>query len=55
MKFRIFSGALAVALVLVYVAPPVLKLKELALAAVVAVGVVLMAMDLWQTLRGKDE
>ncbi len=40
MPTKIFAGLIAVALMLAYLLPLVLKLKEMALAGVVAIGVV---------------
>lgn len=54
MIVKIFSGLVAVVLVLGYVVPPALKLKHGALAVVIAIGVVLMLIDLWQSLREKE-
>ena len=54
MVVKIFSGLVAVVLVLGYVVPPALKLKDAALVAVIAIGVVLMLIDLWQSLREKE-
>lgn len=55
MAFKILAGLIAMALVLAYLAPPVFKLKDPALAIVVALGVVLIAIDLWQSLQSKDD
>ena len=52
---KIFAGVIAVALVLIYLAPVVLKLREPALTVVVLCGVVMMLVDLWQSLRAKDD
>jgi hypothetical protein len=54
MPTKIFAGLIAVALMLAYLLPLVLKLKEMALAGVVAIGVVMMLIDLWQSLRAGD-
>jgi hypothetical protein len=43
-----------VALVLIYLAPPVYKLREVELGVVVAIGVVMMLVDLWQSLQKDD-
>lgn len=55
MALKIFAGILAVSLMLIYLAPVVLKLMQPALAAVVLIGVVMMLVDLWQSLQSKDE
>jgi len=54
MAVKIFSGIVAVALVLAYVVPPALKLKHVALAIVITIGVVMMLIDLWQSLKEGD-
>jgi hypothetical protein len=55
MFLKIAAGVLAVALMLIYLAPVVLKLKEPALTIVVAMGVIMMLVDLWQSFKAKDE
>jgi hypothetical protein len=51
MSVKIFSAIAAVVLMLGYLGPVVLKLKELSLGAVVLVGVGMMLVDLWQSLQ----
>jgi len=55
MKFSIFSGIVAAALLLIFVAPVVVKLKEVALTVVVLIGVVMAVVDIWQSVRSKSE
>ena len=55
MKIKIFAGLVGAALLLVYVAPVVLRLKEVSLWVVSLLGVGMMLMDLWQSLRAKDD
>lgn len=55
MALKILAGVFALALTLAYLAPPVLKLKDTALAVVIVIGVVLIAIDLWQSLQSKDD
>ncbi len=55
MTVKIFAGVVAMVLALGFLAPPVLKLKDPALAIVIAIGIVLMAIDLWQSLQAKDD
>lgn len=54
MPVKIFAALVAVLLVVAYLAPPVLKLKEMALAVVIAIGIVMMLIDVWQSLRYGD-
>jgi len=55
MAIKIFSGILAVILLLVYLGPVMLKLKDPALILVMLVGIVLMLLDLWQSLQSKAD
>jgi hypothetical protein len=54
MPYKIAAGILAAALLLIYIGPVVLRLKDAALSVVVAIGVGMMLVDLWQSLREKD-
>lgn len=54
MPVKIFAAVVAVVLVLGYLTPVVLKLKEAALAVVIAVGIAMMLVDLWQSFRERD-
>ncbi len=47
---KLVSTLLGALLVLAFVAPPAVKLKEPALIVVILIGLVLMAIDLWQSL-----
>jgi hypothetical protein len=53
--FKIVSGILAVGLLVVFIGPVAVKLKEFALIAVAAIGVGMAAIDFWQSLRSKDD
>ena len=55
MALKIFAGILAIALMLIYLAPVVLKLMQPALTTVVLIGIVMMLVDLWQSLQSKDD
>ncbi|MGA0024611.1 MAG: hypothetical protein ACO3F9_08190 [Burkholderiales bacterium] len=55
MPFKIFSGIVAASLLILFVAPVVLKLKELSLAAVALIGVTMMLFDLWQAIRSGED
>ena len=55
MPIKIFAAIVAVALMLCYLSPVVLKLKDLPLGAIILIGVVMMLVDLWQSLQTKDE
>lgn len=55
MAFKILAGIIAIILVVAFLAPPVLKLQDLALSAVILIGIVMMLVDLLQSLRSKDD
>ena len=55
MLMKLFAGAVALSLLLAYLVPLVVKLEEEALGAVVSVGVIMMLVDLVQSLRAKEE
>ena len=55
MPVKIFSGLVALSLLLAYLAPLVFKLKQVSLGVVVLIGVVMMLVDLWHSLQSKDD
>ena len=55
MPFKILAGLLAIVLMVGYLLPPVFKLKDVALAVVICVGIALMLIDLWQSLQSKED
>ena len=55
MAFKIFAGIVAFVLLAGFVLPHVLKLQELPLTIVVGVGIVMMLVDFWQSLRSRDD
>lgn len=55
MPFKIFAGVVAVALMAGFLLPPVLKLKDLELGLVIAIGFALMVADFLQSLKSKDD
>lgn len=55
MAFRIFAGVVALTLMLGYLLPPVFKLKETDLGIAIVAGLALMLIDLWQSLKSKDD
>jgi hypothetical protein len=55
MAFKIFAGIIAAALLIAFLAPPAIKLQDYALIAVIAIGVAMMLVDLWQSLQSKDD
>ena len=55
MAVKLFSAAVAIALLLAFLVPLITKLKEISLAAVVAIGIVMMLLDLWQSLQSRED
>ncbi len=55
MLFKILSGLISVALLVTFVTPVVWKLKDTALTIVVVIGMVMMLVDLWQSMQQKDD
>jgi ABC-type uncharacterized transport system permease subunit len=55
MVLKIVAGIIAATLLVAFLAPPVLKLQDLALASVILIGVAMMLVDLWQSLQSKDD
>ena len=55
MVFKILAGIVAAALLIVFIGPVVIKLKEVALSIVALIGVTMMLVDLWQSLKSKDD
>jgi len=55
MAFKILGGIIAIILMVAFLAPPVLKLQDLALSGVILIGIVMMLVDLWQSLQSKDD
>jgi hypothetical protein len=55
MPVKIISGIIGVVLLIAYVGPVVVRLREAALVVIVLIGLVMMFIDLWQSLQSKDE
>lgn len=55
MALKIASALIATLLMLVFLAAPVIKLKEVDLGIVIVLGFVMMVVDLWQSLKSKDD
>jgi len=54
MAVKILSGLIAAILLVGYLAVPVIKLQEIPLAIVGMISVVMMAWDLWDSLKKDD-
>jgi len=55
MGVKIAAGLVAMILMLGYLLPPVFKLKEVELGIVIVAGLAMMAVDLWQSMKSKDD
>ncbi len=55
MAFKIFTSIVAASLLLIFIGPVVIKLKDVALTIVALIGVIMMAVDIWHSLRSKDD
>lgn len=55
MIFKWIAGVLGAVLLVGYMAPVVLRLKDTALWMVALIGVSMMLVDLWQSLQSKDD
>jgi hypothetical protein len=55
MGVKIGAGLVAVLLLGAYLLALVIKLKEIDLAIVVVIGLVLMLVDLWQSLKSRED
>ena len=55
MPLKIAYSLLAIVLMLLYLSPVAWRLKQLDLSIVIAIGVVMMLVDVWQSLQSKEE
>ncbi|MCC6246232.1 MAG: hypothetical protein IT499_00510 [Rubrivivax sp.] len=55
MPLKTVYAVVAVVLMLLYLSPVLYRLKQLDLAIVVIVGVGMMLLDVWQSLKSKEE
>jgi putative Mn2+ efflux pump MntP len=55
MPMKMLAAVMAVGLLLGFLLPYVLKMKDVALGAVILIGLGMMAVDLWQSLKSKDD
>jgi len=55
MGLKIFAGIVAVALMISYLLPLVFKLKEVSLGVVILIALVMMLVDLGQSLKSKED
>jgi hypothetical protein len=55
MPIKIFAAIVTVVLLLGYLSPVVLKLKDAALGAIILIGVTMALIDLWQSLQKEED
>ena len=55
MGLKIFAGIVAVVLMLSYLLPMVIKLKQVSLGVVILIALTMMLVDLYQSLKSKEE
>jgi hypothetical protein len=55
MPLKIVFSFLAVVLMLLYLSPVLYRLKQVDLSIVVIIGVSMMLVDVWQSLKSKDD
>ncbi len=55
MAFKILAGIVAAALLIIFIRPVVIKLKDIALSVMVLIGVAMMVTDNWHSLSAKDD
>ena len=55
MPIKFFAAVVAVILMVGFLVPVVLKLKDVALGAVISIGLVMMLVDLLQSLKSKED
>jgi hypothetical protein len=55
MTMKLAGAAVAVILMVAYLLPSVIKLKDVALGIVVLIGLAMMLVDLWQSMRSKED
>lgn len=55
MKFKVIAGLIGLILLLLFLAPPVIKLQKFALAVVVLIGVAMAAYEFYEQLHSNDD
>jgi hypothetical protein len=55
MAMKIVAGVVATALMLLFLLPYIIKMRDVALGAVILIGLAMMLVDLWQSLQSKDD
>lgn len=55
MKSKVIAGLIGLTMLLLFLAPPVVKLKDFALTVVVLIGVAMAVYEFYEQLRDKDD
>ena len=55
MIFKVLGSILAAALLILFLGPVVVKLKDVGLTAVVLIGLAMMLVDTWQSLQSAED
>ncbi|HYJ97450.1 MAG TPA: hypothetical protein VEX14_05265 [Burkholderiaceae bacterium] len=55
MGVKVFAGIVAVGLMLAYLLPLAIKLKEVSLAVVIGIALTMMLVDLMQSLKSRED
>jgi hypothetical protein len=55
MGIKILAGAVAMILMFGYLLPFMFKLKEIDMGIAITIGLAMTAVDLWQSLKSKDD
>ena len=55
MLFKALASIFATILFLLFVGPVIVKLKEFSIIGVTLIGITLMVIDLWQSVRSKED
>jgi hypothetical protein len=55
MPLKLVYSVLAVVLMLLYLSPVLYRLKQVDLSIVVIIGVIMMLVDVWQSLKTKED
>ena len=55
MLIRIIAAAVAIALLLAYLGPLIIKMRDIPLSIVVVIGIVFMLVDLWHSFKSPED
>ena len=55
MPFKIIGSILAASMLIAFIGPVAIKLKDIAFSIVVLIGLAMMAADIWQAIKSKED